>query len=229
MQNNPLLNQLAFDIVKDKVIEDKTKMYMEEQEKKQKAEAEKQKHDELDDLDEVDSEEERIMREEMEKRRKTAESKREDMAKKITTEKYGRYTEIIETEFLDTMLKNDKVVCHFYHKDFERCKIIDKHLQIIAQNHRETLFVKINAEKTPFFTEKLNIRVLPTIILFVKGKSIHRFIGFQDFGMNDDFPTINLSRQLVLFKMIQPKTKAEKGEVTIRKGKKDDSDDEEDY
>ena len=25
MQNNPLLNQLAFDIVKDKVIEDKTK------------------------------------------------------------------------------------------------------------------------------------------------------------------------------------------------------------
>ena len=70
---------------------------------------------------------------------------------------------------------------------------------------------------------------MPTIILFVKGKSIHRFIGFQDFGMNDDFPTINLSRQLVLFKMIQPKTKAEKGEVTIRKGKKDDSDDEEDY
>ena len=224
MQNSPLLNQLASDIVKDKVIEDKTKMYMEEQEKKQKAEAEKQKHDELDDLDEVDSEEERIMREEMEKRRKTAESKREDMAKKITTEKYGRYTEIIETEFLDTMLKNDKVVCHFYHKDFERCKIIDKHLQIIAQNHRETLFVKINAEKTPFFTEKLNIRVLPTIILFVKGKSIHRFIGVQDFGMNDDFPTIKLTRQLVIFKMIEAKTKAERGEITIRKNKKDDSD-----
>ena len=48
MQNNPLLNQLAFDIVKDKVIEDKTKMYMEEQEKKQKEEEEK-KNNELDD------------------------------------------------------------------------------------------------------------------------------------------------------------------------------------
>ena len=218
MQNNPLLNQLAFDIVKDKVIEDKTKMYMEEQEKKQK-------HNELDDLDEIDSEEERIMQQEMEKRRKTAESKREDMSKKIKTEKYGRYTEIIETEFLDTMLKNDKVVCHFYHKDFERCKIIDKHLQIISQEHRETLFVKINAEKTPFFTEKLNVRVLPTIILFVKGKAIHRFIGFQDFGMNDDFPTINLSRQLVIFKMIEAKTKAERGEITIKKNNKVDSDD----
>ena len=226
MQNNPLLNQLAFDIVKDKVIEDKTKQYMEEQEKKAAEDSKKHKNDELDDLDEIDSEEERIMQQEMEKRRKTAESKREDMAKKIKTEKYGNYTEIIETEFLDTMLKNEKVVCHFYHKDFERCKIIDKHLQIIAQSHRETLFVKINAEKTPFFTAKLNIRVLPTIILFVKGKAIHRFIGFQDFGMSDDFPTINLSRQLVIFKMIEGKTKAERGEITLKKNsKKDDSDD----
>ena len=224
MQNNPLLNQLAFDIVKDKVIEDKTKMYMEEQEKKQKEEVEKQKN-EVDDLDEIDSEEERIMQQEMEKMRKTAESKREDMAKRVKTDKYGNYTEIIETEFLDTKLKNEKVVCHFYHKDFERCKIIDKHLQIIAQQHRETLFVKINAEKTPFFTAKLNVRVLPTIILFVKGKSIHRFIGFQDFGMNDDFPTINLARQLVIFKMIEGKTKAERGEISIRKTNKDDSDD----
>ena len=225
MKNNPLLNNIAFDIVKDKVIKDKTKMYMEEQEKKQKEEVEKQKN-EVDDLDEIDSEEERIMQQEMEKMRKTAESKREDMAKRVKTDKYGNYTEIIETEFLDTMLKNEKVVCHFYHKDFERCKIIDKHLQIIAQQHRETLFVKINAEKTPFFTAKLNVRVLPTIILFVKGKSIHRFIGFQDFGMNDDFPTINLARQLVIFKMIEGKTKAERGEISIRKTKKDDSDDE---
>ena len=225
MQNNPLLNQLAFDIVKDKVIEDKTKAYMEEQEKKAKEEAEKKEGD-LEDLeDELDSEEERIMQQELEKRRKTAESKREEMAKKLKNEKYGNYTEIIETEFLDTMLKNEKVVCHFYHKDFERCKIIDKHLQIIAQSHRETLFVKINAEKTPFFTAKLNVRVLPTIILFVKGKSVHRFIGFQDFGMNDDFPTINLARQLVIFKMIEGKTKAERGEISIRKTKKDDSDD----
>jgi hypothetical protein len=228
MQNNPLLNQLAFDIVKDKVIEDKTKAYMEEQEKKEKEEAQKQKEEGLEDLDEIDSEEERIMQKELEKMRKTAESKREELSKKIKNDKYGDYTEIIETEFLDTMLKNEKVVCHFYHKDFERCKIIDKHLRIIAPNHRETLFVKIDAEKTPFFTAKLKVRVLPTIILFVKGKAIHRFIGFQDFGMNDDFPTINLSRQLVIFKMIQPKTKAEKGEVTIKRGKKDDSDEDDD-
>ena len=161
--------------------------------------------------------------------KKTDEGKREAITKKIIKEKYGNYTEIIETEFLDTMLKNEKVACHFYLKYFEGCKIIDKHLQIISREHRETLFVKINVEKTPFFTEKLNIRVLPTIVLFVKGKGIHRFIGFQDFGMNDDFPTINLTRQLVIYKMIEPKTKAERGEVSIKTKKSKDSSDEEDY
>ena len=59
---------------------------------------------------------------------------------------------------------------------------------------------------------KLNVRVLPTVILFVDGKAITRFIGFQDFGMRDDFPTINIIRKLVMQKMILPKNKSEKGD-----------------
>ena len=80
MQDNPLLNKLAFDIVKDKVIEDKTKDYMQQQEKKLKEQEKAEK--EIDDLDEVDSEEERIMQQELEKMKKTAEGKREAVAKK---------------------------------------------------------------------------------------------------------------------------------------------------
>ena len=76
------------------------------------------------------------------------------------TEKLGTIRDVIETEFLDIMLKNKKVICHFYHNDFERCKIIDKHLQIIASTHGETLIVRVDCEKTPFFTTKLNIKVL---------------------------------------------------------------------
>ena len=48
---------------------------MEEKEKKLEEEKQKQKNKQLDDLDEIDYEEERIMKQEMEKRRKTAESK----------------------------------------------------------------------------------------------------------------------------------------------------------
>ena len=43
--------------------------------------------------------------------------------------------------------------------------------------------------------------------------------------MTDDFPTINLTRRLVNFKMIVPKNKAEKGEISIHKGKDEDEDD----
>ena len=163
------------------------------------------------------------MQKELERMKEDAKKKKEIAAQKAK-EKYGQYREIIETEFLDTMLKNKRVVCHFYHNDFERCKIMDKHLVKIASEHPETLFVKINAEKTPFFTAKLNIRVLPTVILFVDGKAITRFIGFQDFGMRDDFPTINITRKLVMQKMILPKNKSEKGEINIYKKGDSDSD-----
>ena len=93
----------------------------------------------------------------MERRRQNFEMSRIDKEKqKIVT---GEIKDITETEFLDTMLKNKKVICHFYHNDFERCKIMEKHLQIIASTHGETVFVRIDAEKTPFFTTKLNIKV----------------------------------------------------------------------
>ena len=144
----------------------------------------------------------------------------EDKTKKIKTGKYGNYTEIIkdiEAEFFSTIYNNNKTVCHFYHKDFEGCKIIDKHLQIIAQSHSETLFVKIDAEKSPFLTQKYSVLVFPTIILFIRDIAFHRFKGLQDFGMNDDFPTINLARQLVIYKMIEGKTEAERGEMTTKK------------
>ena len=41
---------------------------------------------------------------------------------------HGTYSEIKEEEFLPTVTKTQYVVVHFYHNDFERCKIIDMHL-----------------------------------------------------------------------------------------------------
>lgn len=231
MQDNPLLNNIAFDLVKNKAIEDRTKEIMEEQKHQKEAakqQAKMDKEDKEPDLDEIDSEEERIMQRELEKRQGIASKKKAALKKRLEA-KYGQYRDIIETEFLDTMLKNNKVVCHFYHNDFERCKIMDKHLKIIAEQHPETLFVRINADKTPFFTVKLGIKVLPTVILFVDGKALERIIGFEELGMKDDFPTINLTRKLVKAKMIEPRNKSERGEVTITKGKyKEDEEDDDD-
>lgn len=180
----PLLNDIAFGLVKDKVIEDKMKEY--EMTEKQKEDLEKkeakakqkstigldneepEEPEELDenDLDEVDSEEERIMQKQIQVRMDEAEKTREAQKARLAR-KYTEYRDIVETEFLDTMIKNQKVVCHFYHDQFERCKIMDKHLKQIADLHGETLFVRINADKAPFFTVKLNVKVITVFwILF---------------------------------------------------------------
>ena len=59
--------------------------------------------------------------------------------KAATTEKleniangHGKYEEITEEQFLPTVTKSKFIVVHFYHKDFERCKIMDMHLNKIA-------------------------------------------------------------------------------------------------
>ncbi len=79
---------------------------------------------------------------------------------------HGKYTEIVEEEYLPIVTKSELVVCHFYHGDFERCKIVDHHLQKIAPAHEEARFIHVNAEKAPFFINRLKIQTLPTIVLF---------------------------------------------------------------
>ena len=64
---------------------------------------------------------------------------------------HGTYTEIIEEEFLPLVTKSTFVIVHFYHKDFERCKIVDMHLRKIAHIHTEARFCTLDAEKAPFF------------------------------------------------------------------------------
>ena len=163
--NNKLLNNIACEIVKDKVIEDKMKEYTEKEERdareatKQPEKEEDEEVENFPDIEDSDSEEERIMQREMMKRQDEYDHVVEKENKK-KNQKYGTFRDIIETEFLDTMLKNENVVCHFYHNDFERCKIMDKHLRTIAESHPDTLFVRVNADKSPFFTTKLQIQVI---------------------------------------------------------------------
>ena len=137
---------------------------------------------------------------------------------------YGDYTEITEQDFLPKVTKNQQVVCHFYHAEFERCKIVDKHLRLIAHEHPETLFITLNADKAPFFVGKLAIKVLPTLVCFFDGKAIDRIVGFEDLGSRDDFPTISLIRRLVKAQIIKPRNKKEKIPTII--GNKNEEEDE---
>jgi hypothetical protein len=69
---------------------------------------------------------------------------------------HGQYREIVQDEFLAEMTSSTRVICHFYHSDFPRCEIMNHHLSKLAPRHIETKFVKINADKAPFFIEKVS-------------------------------------------------------------------------
>ena len=46
-----------------------------------------------------------------------------------------------------------------------RCKIVDKHLGQLCLKHYETRFIRLNAEKAPFLSERLKIKMMPTILM----------------------------------------------------------------
>ncbi|GMF29559.1 unnamed protein product [Phytophthora lilii] len=93
---------------------------------------------------------------------------------------HGEFREITQDEFLKEVTGSPLVAVHFYHRDFERCKIMDMHLAKLARSHIECKFLKLNAEKAPFFVEKLVIRVLPTVVCFKDGVAFpDRVVGFD--------------------------------------------------
>ena len=100
---------------------------------------------------------------------------------------HGEYSEISEADFLSSVIKSEYCVVHFYHDEFVRCKSVDKNLSLLALPLLGIRFLKIDAQKCPFFVEKLLVKILPTILFFKNGKTVHRIVGFEQLGGNHDF------------------------------------------
>jgi len=110
---------------------------------------------------------------------------------------HGKYTEIFdEPEVIRTSANEKLCVIHFYHRNFPRCKIMDKHLEEIAPKYYHTRFIRVFVENVPWLVEKLGIKVLPCVIVFVDGVTKDRIIGFEELGNADDFVTSALEMRL---------------------------------
>lgn len=103
---------------------------------------------------------------------------------------HGAYEELSgEKEFFEVSKKSANIVAHFYRDATERCKIVDHHLKILAKQHLEAKFCKVNAENSPFLTQRLRIKVIPTIAIIKDSKTKDYIVGFTDLGNRDDFST----------------------------------------
>jgi hypothetical protein len=69
---------------------------------------------------------------------------------------HGQFREILQDEFIAEVTSSPVVICSFFHKDFQKCEIMNHHLLKLSQRHIESKFIKINAEKAPFFVEKVS-------------------------------------------------------------------------
>lgn len=115
---------------------------------------------------------------------------------------HSEYSELLsEKDFFAAVKASERVVCHFYRENWP-CKVMDKHLSLLAKQHIETRFVKINAEKSPFLAEKLKIIVLPTLALIKNAKVDDYVVGFDELGGTDEFSTEELEERLAKAKVI---------------------------
>ncbi|KAJ1952153.1 hypothetical protein IWQ62_006290 [Dispira parvispora] len=145
-----------------------------------------------DDLDDLLEKDDHILTGYREQRLEALKSQISDLTS-MRTKGHGQYSEVAdEKEALTTMTNTDLCVTHFYHPDFQRCRIVDKHLQILATKYFTTKFVKVNVSHAPFLVQKLGIQVLPCVIPTVNGISQKRLVGFDDLGNKDDFKTSEL-------------------------------------
>ncbi|XP_012280492.1 thioredoxin domain-containing protein 9 [Orussus abietinus] len=150
------------------------------------SQVEKQLDSELERLDNLDIDDIEKLRE-----------KRLKEMKKIQQQKqtwlslgHGEYSEVPdEKEFFELSKKSKNIVCLFYKNDSPRCKIADMHLKILAKKHLEARFCKLDVERCPFLTERLRIRIIPTIALITDSQTKDYIVGFTDLGNCDDFST----------------------------------------
>lgn len=150
------------------------------------ASVEKQLDNQLDRLDNLDTDDLRKIREQRLKEMQDLSKKRQEWL----ANGHGIYEELAdEKEFFEVSKKSPNIVCHFYKDSTERCKIVDKHLKILATKHVEARFCKVNAEKSPFLTQRLRIKIIPTIALVKDSKTKDYIVGFTDLGNCDDFST----------------------------------------
>ncbi|CCH62384.1 hypothetical protein TBLA_0H00960 [Henningerozyma blattae CBS 6284] len=98
--------------------------------------------------------------------------------------------------------QNSRIILNFSMESFSRCKFMDESLDSIAPNYMTTRFFKVNPVVCPFLVERLNIRVLPCLVVYVNGKEKDRIIGFEGLlnpnsSTTESFPIKNLETRLI--------------------------------
>eukprot|EP00760_Papus_ankaliazontas_P035743 PhM_4_TR7999/c0_g1_i1/m.63789 len=155
--------------------------------------------DEIDRIDTLGDDDLAAIRKKRMAQLQTMQKRKEDWLRKG----HGVYHDIDDpAKFFEAARDHERVVCHFYRRATERCKIVDKHIEILAPKHWETYFIKVDAERVSCLAERFNVLMLPSVMLIEKGNTFHTIIGFDEMGGRDDFRTERLEELLGRYGML---------------------------
>ena len=103
--------------------------------------------------------------------------------KSLLSASHGTITTLSsEKEVMEIVTATKRTLVHFFHPDFHRCAVMDRHLEAMAPVHVEVRFLRIEAANAAWLCGKLGIRVLPCVIGWVDGKEATRVLGFEGVG-----------------------------------------------
>lgn len=147
---------------------EKMDQIIEQQIAKAASEIESQLDDQINALDSMTSDELKTLRNQRLNELKNEAKKKQEWL----NNGHGQLHELSgEKEFFEVSKKSANIIVHFYRDSTERCKIVDHHLKILSKKHIEANFCKVNAENCPFLTQRLRIKVIPTIAIIKDSKT----------------------------------------------------------
>ncbi|KAF1850967.1 thioredoxin-like protein [Cucurbitaria berberidis CBS 394.84] len=152
-------------------------------------------------------------------------------AQQLKASEHGTYTEIKDEKALMNITTSTKLcVVHFFKPDFNRCRVMDTHLESLATSHYEARILKINVDNCPFLVTRLGIQVLPCVIAFIDGVGADRIIGFEGLGRtSESFTTRDLEARLIRANVLaRNKVNDEDERRRVQKSKAKQQEDEED-
>jgi len=110
---------------------------------------------------------------------------------------HGRIHEIMDQkQFFENVKSTKHVICLFYSKTSKWSHILQEHLTLIAQKHLECKFIQIESQYAPFLIERLNIWMMPTLVLAKANKVSTQLRGLDWCAPDGKIDTIRLEHKL---------------------------------
>lgn len=116
---------------------------------------------------------------------------------------HGSLHHITEKEFFSRAKGSPRMVAIFFRPGSSRySEELIEHVKRVAEFHLETLFVTLDAEKSPFLCTRLNIRVIPSIIMLKDGEIDKLLQGLDHLNPTGKFSTTAIEKRLFDLEML---------------------------